>query len=291
MRTISFFLIVFLNITISVSQHMNCSELMLDYINFIETDSTKWSLKLSDNEKISLVYFGAMHSKDPSNSQFEKIEAIWNSVKFDVALYEGPDRGSFITKQETIEKLGESGFVRFLAKRDSIQTQSLEANPVEEIQYLLEYFSIEKIKLFFVLREAQRVRESFGWDKAEIVNHIQNLLLKANNIPSLKGALLTIQEIEDSFIKYWGYEIKWWEAPSNWFDPLQNSDETGGVFTNDINRYSSNFRNINMYQLIVQLLKENKTVFAVVGRNHIPMQSKALMCEWEKLKKSKIKDH
>ena len=38
-----------------------------------------------------------------------------------------------------------------------------------------------------------------------------------------------------------------------------------------------------MVQLISSLLSEGKKIFAVVGRNHVPMQADALACEWGKL--------
>lgn len=102
---------------------------------------------------------------------------------------------------------------------------------------------------------------------------------------------MSVEEIERSFIKYWGNDLKWWEAPSYWFDLLQKSEETGGIFTNDINIYSSYFRDLHMYRLITEYLKEGKRVFAVVGRNHILMQEEAIRCEWEKLNTGINKSH
>lgn len=276
-----------MSLNCAFSQDDNCVNLILDYRDFIETDSTKWNLSLIKDDTTVLLYYGAAHSKDPSHNQFAEIENAWRASEFDIALFEGPNRGILTTKNETIEKLGESGFLRYLASQDSVETQSLEPNPVHEAQYLSEHFSIEKIKLFYLLREACRVRESFSWEEIQIKSHIENVLSKANTLAIIKDTILTIGDLEVSFNKYWGNELKWWQAPSSWFDPLQESEKTGGVFTNDVNRYSSNYRNFHMYELIIRLLRDNKRVFAVVGRNHIPMQSKALQCEWEKITTTK----
>lgn len=276
-------ILIMLNLNSTFSQDDNCSNLILDYTNFIETDSTKWNLTLIKDDTIVLLYYGAAHSKDPSHIQFDEIENAWHKSKSDIALYEGPNRGFLNTKKETVEKLGESGFLRFLASQDSVETQSLEPNPVHEAQYLSQFFSLEKIKLFYLLREANRVRESFSWDEIQITGHIESVLLKANALAILKDTILTIHDIEESFKKYWGDKLKWWQAPSGWFDPLKESETTGGIFTNDVNRYSSHYRNLHMYELITGLLRKNKRVFAVVGRNHVPMQSKAIQCEWEKI--------
>lgn len=268
------------------SQSVDCKEQILDYTSFTVTDSTKWNLTLSNDDEAALIYFGAIHSKNPSHNQFEKIEEAWKSAKFDLALYEGPDRGFHPTRKETIEKSGESGFLRFIASRDSVTSQSLEPSPIDEIKYLSKYFSTGKIKLFFLLREAQRVRKSYDWDEPQVKNHIEKLLSKANTIPGLKDTVRTLNEIENAFRYYWGDGLDWWQAPSDWFDPLKKSKDTGGVFTNDINSHSSNFRDIYMYELISRFLHEGRKVFAVVGRNHVPMQSKALQCEWRKIRTS-----
>lgn len=284
MQKIYWLLILILaNLNSTFSQDDNCSNLILDYNNFIETDSTEWSLTLIKDQTIVLLYYGAVHSKDPSHIQFAEIENAWRKSKYDIALFEGPNRGFLTTKNETIEKLGESGFLRLLASQDSVETQSLEPNPVHEAQYLSRFFSLEKIKLFYLLREANRVRESFSWDEIQITGHIENVLLKANALETIKDTILTIRDIEDSFKKFWGDKLKWWQAPSDWFDPMKESEKTGGIFTNDVNRYSSHYRNLYMYELITSLLRKNKRVFAVVGRNHIPMQSEAIQCEWEKM--------
>ncbi|WP_298760457.1 hypothetical protein [uncultured Psychroserpens sp.] len=282
-KLIYFLILIIISVFNSFGQKNNCKKRIKDYSNFIHTDdSTQWLLTLSKNNETVLFYYGAFHSNNSLHNQFIEIEKAWNSEKFDIALYEGPDRSFLSTKNETIEKLGESGFLRFLASKDSIKTQSLEPSPVAEIEYLLNYFSTEKIKLFFLLREAQRVRENFNWGEKEIKARIEKLLIKANSIPKLKHTILTIEDLDSAFIKYWGKEKQWWEAPSNWFDPLSDSKRTGGIFTNDINKRSSYYRDIHMYQLISKLLGDNKKVFAVVGRNHVPMQAEAIKCECKK---------
>ncbi|MBC8767806.1 hypothetical protein H4O18_07375 [Arenibacter sp. BSSL-BM3] len=263
----------------------DCKDLLLEYADFMETDSTQWHLNLKDNtNSTALLYFGAIHSKDASHPQFQEILVAWNSGEYDIALFEGPNRGILSTMEETIVKLGESGYVRYLANEKDILVASLEPSPIAEIEYLSKVFPIDRIKLFFLLREAQRVREAFGMDKEQVVGHIDKLLLKANAISLLEDTITTVPELEKAYIHYWGNDREWWQAPKEWFTPSGNSSETGGIFTNEINKYSSSFRDLHMIELITGLLKEGKKIFAVVGRNHIPIQADVLECEWEKLK-------
>ncbi|MEQ8423032.1 MAG: hypothetical protein RIB64_23725 [Arenibacter algicola] len=262
----------------------DCNDLLMDYSDFVETDSTIWQIELKDAATIAtLMYYGASHSKDISHPQFQEIVDKWNSDKFDIALFEGPNRGILSTKEETIANLGESGYVRYLANEKNIPVSTLEPSPISEIEYLSTLFPIDQIKLFFLLREAQRVRETLGMDKDQIIDYMEKLLVKANAIPQLENTITTISGLEKAYIKYWGDKGEWWQAPSAWFTPSGNSLETGGIFTNEINKFSSEFRNLHMVQLISSLLSEGKKIFAVVGRNHVPMQADALACEWGKL--------
>ena len=45
-----------------------------------------------------------------------------------------------------------------------------------------------------------------------------------------------------------------------------------------INRASSEFRNRHMYAVLAGAARSGERVFAVVGRNHVPMQAPALAC-------------
>ena len=91
----------------------------------------------------------------------------------------------------------------------------------------------------------------------------------------------SITELEESFWKYWDYPHLWWEAKPEWFNSYYESARTGGVFTNEIARASSEFRNRHMFQVLAKAVREGHRVFAVVGRGHVPMQTPALRCALE----------
>ena len=56
------------------------------------------------------------------------------------------------------------------------------------------------------------------------------------------------------------------------------SAETGGIFTNEINRLSSEYRNRHTYELLARAAISGERVFAVVVGNHVPTQEPALRC-------------
>ncbi len=59
---------------------------------------------------------------------------------------------------------------------------------------------------------------------------------------------------------------------------MRSSAETGGVFINEINRLSSEFRDRYMVEVIAREARCGERVFAVVGRDYVPAQASALRC-------------
>ena len=256
----------------------SCIKQIVPYTDWSKVKNPNFSLSLKTSSGGLLHYFGAYHSSDSAHAQFTAIESDWKSTKPTVAFYEGPNRGVGTTREETIQKYGESGFVRYLAAQDKIPTLSLEPSPIDEAAYVLQSFPLEQVKLFYFLRETSRLRERRKLTEPELRVEITKLLERASKIPGFGASISNLEELDAAYRRYWKTPANWWEAPSRWFDPLASSAETGGIFTNEINRAASHYRNIHMYKLLAQAAQKGERVFAVVGRNHVPMQEPALRC-------------
>lgn len=258
-----------------------CKSLVVTYRDWPTVAATDppWHLEVEAAQGGgALRYFGAVHSRDPTHEQFDSIRHAWRQFDPTIAFYEGPDRGVSTAESATIAAFGESGFIRFLAARDSVQTAGLEPNPAEEVRYLLERFSPEQVKLFYVLREAQRLRENEGLSPEAIGTRVAGLLDRAGGLPGIGSVITTVAELRRAYRSHWSTPGHWWQAPTEWFDPLLDSHQTGGIFTNDVNRASSHFRDLNMFRVLASAVLQGERVFAVVGRNHVPMQARALRC-------------
>jgi hypothetical protein len=224
---------------------------------------------------------GAQHSTDPAHPQFAQIKQAWQTQKPTLVFFEGPNRGTAATADETIQQLGESGYVRFLALAEGVKTQSLEMSPQEEVDQLLSTgrFSKEQIKLFFVLREVSRLRDRKGLKDEQLQDAVAQLLAKVNTvIKGFEDVVPDVAALQVAYQKYWSAPANWWQAPASWFTPGGNGEETGGKFTNEINRLYSENRDRHMYRLLSHAVLKGEKVFAVVGRNHVPMQAEALKC-------------
>jgi hypothetical protein len=254
-----------------------CSEKLVGYADWPKVQNPNYLLDLVTAGG-RLYYFGAEHSSDPTHTQFPEIEKAWNNVKPTIAFYEGPNRPIAATAEETIKQAGESGLVRFLAARDRIPFVSLEPSPQDEAAFIMKQYSPEQVLLFYVLRETARLRDRRNMPEEELKKTIAQLLERASKMKGVEGAIPNLEALKAAYRKYWTEPAQWWQAPSKWFDPGRTSAETGGKFTNEINRLSSAYRDLHMYQSLSKAVLDGNRVFAVVGRNHVPMQEPALRC-------------
>ena len=254
-----------------------CDGRLIAYGDWPKVQTPNFLLDISSSGG-RLYYFGAEHSSDPANLQFSEIEKAWKSVKPTIAFYEGPNRPVASTAEETIRQAGESGFVRFLAARDNLRFISLEPPPEEEAAHIRKSYTAEQVMLFYVLRETARLRERRKLSEEELKKAVAQMLERASKMKGFEGTITNLSALDAAYRKYWSDPTEWWQAPQRWFDPGRTSAETGGKFTNEINRGSSQYRDLHMYRLLAKAVLEGNRVFAVVGRNHVPMQEQALRC-------------
>lgn len=166
-KRLSFVVLILLGLSVTKAQQKpanadlltRCSRKLIRYAVWDRETNPIRRLELTSPAKGRFYYFPAGHSSDPADPQFREIEIAWNKVKPNIAFYEGPNRPIATTRDETIQQAGESGFVRFLATRDGVEIARLEPSPQEEANFILQKFSAEQVKLFYVLREAARLRE------------------------------------------------------------------------------------------------------------------------------------
>ncbi|MET0465907.1 MAG: hypothetical protein ABW007_22290 [Chitinophagaceae bacterium] len=240
--------------------------------------STAYTLQLRSAGGGELYYFGARHLTEAADPQFSGIKKAWKDLQPTIAFFEGPDRGIAESDTATIKKLGESGYVRFLAKGSGVKTMSLEPPPVELFKYLVSQQDQRKVELYFLLGEAMRLRTRKEYTRDQIEGELTVMIGKMQALTGHSSLIRTISDLDSSFRLYWKEELHWWQAPQSWFDPAKTSKETGGLFTNDINKLSSSFRNVYMFQQLAAYTNKGERVFAVVGRDHVTAQGDALRC-------------
>lgn len=253
----------------------DCSARILDYASWREAPGQQW-----DFRGPGLTVIGAAHERDPAHEQFARIAAAFREAAPTLAFFEGPDRGVGETAEETIRSRGESGYLRFLAGQANVPARTLEPNPGQQLSMLLRQFPIDQVLLFFTLRETARLRDREHLSGEQLDAAVTTLLGRVQQMAQGAGLALPFTDaagVTAAAARYWPNR-DWRALPANWFDPLGNDAETGGVFLAAINRADSNNRNRHMAQLLTEAARSGQRVFALVGRNHVPMQAPALAC-------------
>ena len=260
-------------------QSGECGQKIVAYADRPSLQNPEYRLDLTRPAGGQLLYFGAAHSSDPAHPQFAAIQTDWARFRPTVVFYEGPARAEGATVEETIREYGESGLVRFLAKRHGARIERLEPTPGSEAAYVAQRFPAHPVKLLYILREVSRLRERRGLTEFQLRGAVEQMLQQITPIvPEFAGVIATTAELDKAYRQYWKEPINWWEAPVRWFDPGVTSAETGGIFTNEINRTSSEFRDRHMYEALLREVEKGERVLAVVGRDHVAAQAPALRC-------------
>ena len=262
----------------TVAQMDECSKKVIPYGHKV-TDRV-FTLELASAGQGQLLYLGARHSLDPSDPEFVDFEKAWNDFKPTIAFYEGNtiSHPMIASRDEAIKSSGEPGLVMFLAAKDKIGAVSLEPSRQDEVNYLLQKFSAEQVKLFYVLRVIAENRDRYRHSEADLRAEVGRVLDRFSKFKGLENVVRNPEELDTAYHRYWQTPSDWWKAPAAWFDPMKASAATGGVFTNEVNQGSSGYRDLHMFEVLVKAVLDGKRAFAIVGRDHVPMQAPALRC-------------
>ena len=256
-----------------------CFARMPDYGAWREAPGQQWDYRWT-GEAGAVTILGAEHQRDPAHAQFPRFSAAFAEAQPTIALFEGPDRGVDSSEEATIRNMGESGQLRFLARAAGVPVRSLEPSPGQQLGMRLAQYPIDQVLLFFTLREAARLRDRESLSGAALDGAVGTLLQRVSQMGSGAGLTLPFTDVpglDRAAARYWPNR-DWRTFPASWFSPGANDSETGGQFLGAINRSDSANRDRHMVREIATAARRGERVFAVVGRNHVPMQAPALDC-------------
>jgi hypothetical protein len=252
-----------------------CTERLVPYRDWPRIEAqAEWTVDLAAASGGKLLLFGMMHSDDPADPEFAAIDRAWSAMRPTAGFYEGPERPIADTASATIAATGESGYVRFLARRDGIPVFRLDPDPRVEAEYVLARHPRDQLFLFYVLREVVRLRDRKDVPREHLAKAVTSMIEQAK-ARNLLHPSASIEEFEAAYRTHLGDPPAWADAPAWWFSPMPRSDEK---WTHRLNRDSSELRNRNMFEVLTASVRAGNRVFAVVGRNHVPMIAPALRC-------------
>lgn len=267
-----------IDVPAAVALPATCETQLVPYADWREAPGQKWSFASSRSDGSSITVFGAQHSRDPGEAQFREIASAFTTARPTAVFYEGPDRGLAADAGEAIRTQGESGYVRFLAARAGLKAQTLEPGPADLMASLNGKFDADSIMLFFTLREAARLRDREHLQGPALDAAVATLLGKAVPLAAKAGLKTSIIDLPSLAVAARGDwpDLPWQALPSAWFAPGAGPPEA--KFLPAINTAVSEARNLHMLRLFTAAAQRGGRVFAVVGRNHVPMIAPALTC-------------
>ncbi|PCC72189.1 hypothetical protein SAMN02745121_01398 [Nannocystis exedens] len=219
----------------------------------------------------ALLFFGAKHIDDAGDAQVARIAALWAEFRPTLAFNEGGDPPVEASLVTAAARFGESGLVRFLARRDGVPAASIEPSMRAQVEALrTSGFSDEQILVFFVLRQVpqHRARAGVPMDEARLVE-----VLRHFHAATGISAPATADELASASARLLPPLRHWSEAPAAWFDPVFTRP---AAFTNAANRRVSQVRDAWVVELLADRMRRGERVFATMGASHVVMQEPAL---------------
>lgn len=212
----------------------------------------------------SVYVVGVDHRNNPSHSQFDSIRHVWNIAKPDIALVEGRLGFLFSWFQNPIKKFGEGGLTAKLAKKNSAKLYSWEPTRNDEIKILRKKYSAEELAMFYSLRPIIG-RKIKNMEKA-----LDKTIGSRTDYDNLRGVFKSWKDLDKVWKKdfpnldWRNYNNKgWW--PKGYLSEIANE--------------SNLIRDNHMIQIIIESVKEGKTVFVTMGVSHAPRIEEVLRVE------------
>lgn len=219
----------------------------------------------------ALLLYGGRHVFDPSDVQIADIETEWKRFKPTAAYNEGGNPPTEPSVRLAVERYGEPGLVRYLARRDRVPVATFEPSRNDEARALLRRYSAEQVKVFLLLRGFLTFRRAKRALTAEhfMTNALRDPFWKASG---LAGPPQDLSELEKSCKRLFGGLANWRQVPDEWFDPTR-SDR----FTNEAQNDSGMVRDRHLFGVLVERARQGDRVFAVIGASHVPVLESALV--------------
>lgn len=214
-------------------------------------DSEAFCIKEFRNKEKIIIFFGSLHSK--SIKQINSIKEVIFKLNPEIILVEGNYHlANFKSKDESIERGCETGYVSFLAKAKKIKLESNDPSLSEDISFVEKKWGKETCFAYFFLRN-----KSNNWPEEYTLKSIKENSLWRNfdySINNLKRIIKKTLNEEYELLKNY----------SNYFNPTIRI-----TLFNEITLELSKFRDNFMLKKIKGILINYNRIFLIKGVYHL----------------------
>lgn len=209
----------------------------------------------------TVTYVGVVSSHDAQHAQFARLRQVFEASRPTVVLYEKPDMGVDSTEAGTIERLGESGYARFLAQQHGVRAERLD-DPAAEYAYLSTRADATQLKLYYLLRASQQFRQSTGASKALTTKAMQQILASgATFLPGTEASIRTVAELAAAYRQYCPGG-QWWQRPLG--------PQPAEALVQRLNDDLRAFRAQHLARQVAARTQAGERVLVVLDRSHLP---------------------
>lgn len=228
-----------------------------------------------ENDKQSLFYFGANHSRDPADSQYPALRKYWGDF---LKTTEGKDRLVLIEgnlrkleKNETtaITNGSEGSFMALLAYKAGVSVACPDISD-KELMKRLPNMSKDEVLLYWFLTWVNN-SQKYADPKPDFEKSAKIWCENERRKEMWEGLDVSLVRLKELYKKIIGKEFSKEENPNDLINP--NKTKTP---INKIARSQSDLRDLNITSEIERYWNEGKSIFVVFGQGHLIIQKPAL---------------
>ena len=214
-----------------------------------------------------LALLGGLHSSDPADPMFGRIEAAFSRLSPTFALHEGTPPAVESDRETAIRRHGEAGLVRHLAARAGIDTASMDIPLAEEAGLLRRRVGQGPALVFLVVRQlASFNRKTARMDYAAYFREFFDTIAPELHLPGIDWPL-----IEAEHVRLLGRPLVAAHVTG-----LETNPMCDDLPTQRIAHWSNRRRDEYMLGRLLGALRAHQRVFATVGVTHAVMLEPAL---------------
>jgi hypothetical protein len=216
----------------------------------------------------SVTYFGVVNTHDAGHEQFARLRQALAASQATVILYEKPDTGVDSTEAATIARLGESGYVRFLAQQRGVRAERID-NLEAEYAYLRARTEPTPLKLYYLLQASQQFRQNTGASKVLMVKAMQQLIRNSATLaPGTENVIRNLAELEAAYRQHCPTAGAWWQYAGT--GSPAPAGQPAEAFVQAINEHRRAFRAERLGQQVAAKVQAGERVLVVLDQRQLP---------------------
>jgi len=267
---------------------MDISKLLLPREKYAETEKRYRIAKRSSksfrrgfitfkikNSKQAMFYFGANHSRNPTNPQYIALRKYWKDFlkttkgKNGIVLIESRLRLLIEDEKQSIINGSEGSFITLLASRAGIPVVCPDLSDEQLMDNMIGY-NKDEILLYWFLRWFNNYQKH-STPKPNFEKSAKMWCEYQKQKSMWKGVKISLPRLKKLYKNILDKDFNENKNPNN----LVNPNKTR-MPINKVARCQSNLRDLNIVSEITRYWQEGKNIFVVFGHGHLIIQKSAL---------------